>query len=218
MLFSAYVFALVLGGILLGASIVMGGETGDGDTPALGEAEAAADGAGELVALGQQGLATTHGDAHGALDGVLTSFLSLRFWTFFLAFTGLAGVVFELGALVTPAWLGATIAAGVGLVSGQSAVAIFHALGTSESSTVAEASDFVGRSARAQFAFARGEIGKIRLDVKGTTVDLLATTDELTPFQAGDEVLIVAMQDANAVVARSGIERRTPELPPASPP
>lgn len=211
----AYVFAFVLGGILLGASIVMGGESGDGDAPALGEAEATADG-GELVPLGQQGLATTHGDAHGSLDGVLSSFLSLRFWTFFLAFAGLSGLVFELGAMVTPAWAAAVLAGGVGIISGQGAVTIFRALGTSESSTVAEASDFVGRTAKAQFAFGKGEVGKIRLDVKGTTVDLLASTDEATPFQTGDEVLVVAMNDATAIVARSGLERSRTALPPAA--
>ena len=50
--------------------------------------------------------------------------------------------------------------------------------------------------------FGPGELGKLRLTLKGTTVDVLATSDEEQRFAAGDSALVIQMNETTAVVAR----------------
>ncbi len=56
------------------------------------------------------------------------------------------------------------------------------ALSHSETSTAASAADYIGRSGRAMVGFGAGDLGKVRLTLKGTTVDVLATTEEERGF------------------------------------
>jgi len=209
---TAYLFTLGLGGVLLIASIVLGGDgeadgeievgaDADADLAIEGDLDADAD-AGH-VDMGQQGLATTHGDAHGAVGGFVAGFLSLRFWTFALAFFGLTGTVLSGLSLAGPT-VTAMTASAMGLVIGRGAVAVFHALRASESSMAATTTDYVGKSARVTLGFGPGEVGKVRVQMKGTTVDLLAHTDEPTPFATGDEALIIQISDNKALVSHMG--------------
>ena len=81
----AYLFTLGLGGVLLLASIVLGGDGEadahagidghvglDGDLALDGDVDAHAD-----VDMGQQGLETHHADAHGAMDGFIAGFQTI---------------------------------------------------------------------------------------------------------------------------------------------
>lgn len=208
----AYWFTLGLGGVLLLASIVLGGDgetdgelAVDGDVDADLAIEGDVDGVdhGGEIDMGQQGLASAHGDAHGSLGGFIAGFLSLRFWTFALAFFGLTGTV--LGGLALAGPTATLITASVmGLVVGRGAVAVFNALRTSESSMAATHTDYVGKSARVTLGFGPGELGKVRVQMKGTSVDLLAYSDEPTPFSTGDEALIVQIADNKALVSHAG--------------
>lgn len=193
MLIYIYLFAFGLGGVLLLGSIFLG----DKDADAPGEADASGD-------AGAQAQHFDHGvvDSHGTVAGLMTAFLSLRFWMFFLAFFGLTGLVLDgLDLVDSP---GAALAAALfmGLVTGQSTVAVFRRLSHSETSTAASSADYVGRSGRVLVGFDAGGLGKLRLVLKGTTVDVLATTDDARPFRPGEEALVIAMNDTTAVVSR----------------
>lgn len=187
-----YLFAFGLGGVLLLGSIFLG----DKDTDAAGDADAGAD---------SQAQHFDHGvsDGHGTLAGLFTAFLSLRFWMFFLAFFGLTGLVLDGLDLVDSPAVALVAAIGMGLVTGQVTVAVFRRLAHSETSTAASAADYVGRTGRVLVAFGSGGLGKVRLVLKGTTVDVLATTEDERPFALDDEALVIAMNDTTAVVARS---------------
>lgn len=217
---TAYLFALGLGGVLLIASIVLGGDAeSDGDLALDGDVDADADLALEgdvdadghdLADLGQQGLHTSHGDAHGSLSGFIAGFLSLRFWTFALAFFGLTGSVVGGLSLAGPITT-VVLASVMGLVVGRSAVALFSALRAGESSMAASEGDYIGRSAKVILGFGPEELGKVRLQMKGTTVDLLAQSDDLTPFGTGDEVMIIQISESKALVTHAGRSVRATE-------
>jgi membrane protein implicated in regulation of membrane protease activity len=189
-----YLFSFALGGILLLASIFLGdkdGGAGDSDT---GDADADAG--------PSQGI--DHGvlDSHGSVAGLFTAFLSLRFWMFFLAFFGLTGLTLDGLDLIESSPVALVISLAMGLVTGQVTVAVFRSLSASETSTAASAHDYVGKSGRVLVSFGPGSLGKLRLTLKGTTVDVLATSDDERPFASGDEAMVIQMNDTTAMVAR----------------
>lgn len=202
MLFYVYLFALVLGGVLLAASIFSGG---DGDADVDADADADVDAEAEADAEG--------GTPQGSLAGVFTTVLSLRFWTFFAAFFGLTGLVLD-GADLVPGTAAPLVTAVLtGLVAGFVTVRVFRSLHRSESGAVVSAADYVGKTGRVLLGFSADELGKVRLEIGGTTVDLLAKTDEVVRFEPGDEALIVSLQDHTAFVAR--LERAGREMTPS---
>lgn len=164
MMTNLYLFALVLGGITLVATVALG----KGDAPTRRRSPLA----------------------------------SPRFWTFGLTFFGLTGLVLEALRVVDEAHLVAGLAAAVGVCTGVLAHAILGGLGRSETSTAADERDFVGKTGRVLVPFGADGLGKVRLTIKGTTVDVLARTDEAEPFVAGETALIIHMQDTVAAVLR----------------
>lgn len=186
-----YLFTFALGGLLLLASIFLGDKDGGH------EVSHEADGPSNPSSLAHDG----DGD-HGAVAGLFTAFLSLRFWMFFLAFFGLTGLVLDGLDIVQNSTVGLALALGMGLLTGQLTVFVFRRLAHSETSTAAGAHDYIGKSGRVLVAIAAGSLGKLRLTLKGTTVDVLATTDEERPFATGEEALVIQMNDTTAVVAR----------------
>lgn len=185
MAIKAYVFGLVLGGILLVASMI----GGDGATDPAGELEG---GAGD-------------GLGHGDLAGIATTLLSLRFWTFASAFFGLSGLVLDGLGIVESDWLAMVLSIATGLGIGYVASAIWRIAVRDEVGLAASSSDYIGKLGRVLLPIQRGQVGKLRLELRGTSVDVLARTDDEEPIRAGDEVKILAMDGSTALVTR---ERR----------
>jgi membrane protein implicated in regulation of membrane protease activity len=172
---SIYVGGLLFGGILLGASI-FGGHADHGD---LG---------------GHDG---PHGPAHGL------PFFSLRFWAFSIAFFGLTGTVLSLtGSLgvLTPVLAGA-VGVSCGLVSAR----VIRQLGRDSVGLLGDASAHVGREGRLLLPVGqpKGQRGKIRLQIGGTSTDLLAETDVEGGLAAGETAMVVAIRGNVAIVERS---------------
>lgn len=186
-----YLFSFALGGILLLASIFLGDKDGGGH-----------DGDADADAGPSQGI--DHGvvDSHGSVAGLFTAFLSLRFWMFFLAFFGLTGLALDGLDLLASSPLAFVLSLAMGLLTGQVTVAVFRSLSASETSTAAGPHDYIGKSGRVLVSFGPGSLGKLRLTLKGTTVDVLATSDDERPFTSGDEAMVIQMNDTTAMVAR----------------
>jgi membrane protein implicated in regulation of membrane protease activity len=198
MLVYVYLFAFALGGLLLLASIFLGDKDGGHDTGHDTDADAGpASGPSNPGSLAHDGA----GD-HGGVAGVFTAFLSLRFWMFFLAFFGLTGLVLDGLDIVPNSDLALVLAVAMGILTGEVTVHVFRRLAHSETSTAAGTHDYVGKSGRVLIGFGPGAVGKLRLTLKGTTVDVLASTDEERPFVPGDDALVIQMNDTTAVVAR----------------
>ncbi len=205
MLIYLYLFGLIVGGVLLGSSLLLGGHDADVD------AELDADFDADLDADGEAHL----GDhlAHGApvagagADLVLWRFRSLRFWTFFLAFFGLSGTLLEgLGLVESPLF---TLAAALGMggLAGFGSTEVVRRLSADTSGAAPESQDYVGKSARVVVPVKPGGVGKVRIQLKGTTVDVLAETLE-GEFAAREEALIVEMDGTKARIARVDAPRR----------
>lgn len=184
-----YLFALVLGGVLLGASMLLGGH---GDGHAI------------------ETHATTHADGPDASAGVesfLVAFLSMRFWTFFLAFFGLTGVVLDGFGLVTSVWLAAVLSTSMGLFAGGAAAFIMRKVKGDESNSAATAKDYVGKTGRVLVGFGPGQSGKVRMEIRGSTIDVLAVPIEGESFEPKDEVIVIEMDATRAKVAKLTPER-----------
>lgn len=197
MLVYVYLFAFALGGLLLLASIFLGDK--DGGHDADHDADA---GSGSTGPSNPSSLAHDADADHGALAGVFSAFLSVRFWMFFLAFFGLTGLVLDGLDIVPNSDLALVLAIAMGILTGEVTVHVFRRLAHSETSTAAGTHDYVGKSGRVLVGFGPGALGKLRLTLKGTTVDVLASTDEERPFVPGDDALVIQMNDTTAVVAR----------------
>ncbi len=201
MLVYVYLFSFALGGLLLLASILIGDkDVGHADVghADVGHADVGHD------ADQSSGQGVDHGvlDSHGSLVGVFTAFLSLRFWMFFLAFFGLTGLALDGLDLVPNSGLALALSLAMGVITGQVTVAVFRHLASSETSTAAGAHDYVGKSGRVLVGFGPGELGKLRLTLKGTTVDVLVTSDEEQRFAIGEAALVIQMNETTAVVTR----------------
>lgn len=208
---AVYLFCLVAGGLLVGASALLGGKDADlgshaGDAH-LGDADLGDADVGDAdVGDAHVGDADIGGDAHAPGEAVHTAgwlpFLSMQFWTFALAFFGLTGTALTLLGLAS--FVPTLIAAlAVGLGSGTAVSYVLRRLRADTVSSSVGEKDFVGRSAVVRLPIAVDSPGKIRLTVKEQVIDLVATTDETEPIAAGEEVLIIQLNETRAHVVRA---------------
>jgi membrane protein implicated in regulation of membrane protease activity len=138
------------------------------------------------------------GDHHPHQGPGLLSIRSLSYGTFAFGFVG--GTLHVLG-LARPA-----VALALGLACGAAAALIvgltFRRLSDESVSGQASFHEAAGSRGRLLVACGRGGAGKVRVSLKGQTVDMLATTDEES-IAAGTDVVITEMRDAVAHVARA---------------
>jgi hypothetical protein len=125
---------------------------------------------------------------------------SLRFWTFFMAFFGATGTALTLIERDMNAWVRAAIAAAMGYVCGAAAVSVFRYMRRSQTTSNLAVDDYIGETAVVRVSVARGKTGKVRLDLKGRTLDLLAETEEEAPFAISERAMIYAVTERGHVV------------------
>jgi membrane protein implicated in regulation of membrane protease activity len=139
-------------------------------------------------------------DAHGPSQWL--PLLSIRFWTFFVAFFGLTGsALTALGGLA--AALVPALAAGAGLGAGVVASRFLGGLAGRPLGLVASSAAHVGREGVLLLPVSRGQRGKIRLTIGGASTDLVAETEGGETLAAGTEAMVVEMRGAVAVVEPS---------------
>jgi hypothetical protein len=124
----------------------------------------------------------------------------MRFWTFFAAFFGLTGIVLDGLDLAVPG-VALGIAIGVGFLTGWTAVTLIKRLSANDTGVAAGVDDYVGKSGELLIAAGPTQLGKIRIELKGTTVDVLANCEEQT-LARGEQALIVEMRGSKAVVVK----------------
>jgi hypothetical protein len=202
-LLAVYVGALIVGGGLLAASALLGGHGHDGgvehevaheaDHEADHEAEGEHDGDGDHVSAG---------------DALWLPVLSVRFWTFFLAFFGLTGALLEglrrVGLVGAPSPVVAVLAAVIGAGAGYAVSRLVHALKRERvSSEVVPESDYAGKAGEVLLDVAPGDPGLVRLDVKGVSIDLpaVAADGETPRMRRGCQVIVLAYAGGKVQVA-----------------
>jgi membrane protein implicated in regulation of membrane protease activity len=181
---SIYIGGLLFGGVLLGASVF----GGHGDHGGHGDAHAGGNG-------------HDHDHAHGShpQQNPLLPLLSLRFWAFASAFFGLAGLALTfaggLGAVLTP-----LLAGGVGVGCGYGSSRLLSSLARKPVGLLGGADAHVGREAKVLLPIAPGQRGKIRLQIGGTSTDMVAETEAAGQLRPGETALVVGMRGTVALV------------------
>jgi hypothetical protein len=161
------------------------------------------------VLLGQMLLGTHHGiDAGHSVDhghegdlgagGIVGVLRTLRFWLFFALAAGMSGGAIHLFALASPVST-LLLALGLGVSSGLFASLVFRAAarGVSASSTA----DAAGRVGRVLVGLERGRPGQVRVVIGGSSVDMMATTDD-EELARGQDVLVEEVREGVAHVSR----------------
>lgn len=180
---SVYLFAAIVGVILLGAALFGSGHQGAHDIGSDGADGAVSD--------------STGGDGHETQSPLSAAgaLLSLRFWTYVLTFGGLAGLTLRYLAHQTEP-IPAIAALASGVLAGVLARVLIGRLTHRPAAAPLKTESLVGNSASVLVPFDQGTTGKIRVQLHGSTVDLLATTDDPT-LQSRDEVIIVEIREGS---------------------
>ena len=125
---------------------------------------------------------------------------------FFAAFFGLTGTVFTLlGLASVPKTLGVAIA--MGWLAGASVTFVVRRLRRTTVTSALETKDWNGAQGQVLLPVERSGIGKVRLELKGRTIDAIAVTDDELRLGVGEEVLVYGVRDDGVVevtLARCG--------------
>jgi membrane protein implicated in regulation of membrane protease activity len=204
-----YLFCLALGGVMLGASMVMGGDAdADADVDVDGGLDFDAD-----VDV-DAGLDVDHGlDAEYAADGADTGtsgaavegfnwllFLKVRFWLFALTFFGLTGTLLTLLAVFDREALTLSLAIPMGILAGYVATWVYDHLRRSETGTVHSERSILGSRGRVVLPVAPGRRGTVHLRIQGQGVDMTAITRGEVELATGTEVIVSEVEDAVVVI------------------
>jgi len=159
----------------------------------------------QLLFAGHDAGAHDVGGAHGhdaAHDaGAWSIFLSARFWTFALLAFGMVGALVA-GFGLAGRLLTLFLAIGSGLCAGLVAGFTFRALRHTQASTTASLEETVGQVGRVLLPCAKGKVGKVRLELKGQSVDVLATTGD-EEIAIGRRVVVEDVRGGIAHVTRA---------------
>lgn len=149
-----------------------------------------------------------HASAGAEFNGPWLPFLSLRFWTFFAAFFGVTGLIFD-GLWHVPSLFTLAAALGVGAVSGTGVSWLMRFVRANQVDSSLSSGEIEGASARVLLPVSRESEGKVRVWLKGYVKDLRATTDDDLPLNLGAQVLVVRVVNS---VAKVTALPRTAEL------
>lgn len=208
----AYLFALIVGLGILSIQSVLGSKDADadhdhdldadGDADFEADADADVDADADADADHEMG-ANAHTDHETGWDaGFVALFLSVRFWVFASLGFGMSGslLTFFTGVGVVPTAITAIV---MGLVCGLGAATAFRALKRSSGHVAEHTSESaVGMIARVIVPLPEKGIGKVRIELGGRTVDLMAQTTGLR-IERGDHVVIEEVDGEMARVGRA---------------
>lgn len=204
-----YIAAAIIGGglVLVSALGSVFGHGADGDASFDHDVEVEVDGDIDLDHDMDHDLGEHAADAAGKVTDSFNGFaewipfLSLRFWVAFTAAFGILGLVMTL--LKSGTEPGILIMA---LITGFLTGTVVHTLITwikrhLKDSSVEE-KDLVGVHGKVLVPARGADPGKIRIEVKGDIIDLLAVSDDGRDIDAGSEIFVVAVEGNHARIAR----------------
>lgn len=191
-----YIVTAIAGGALVLASAVFGGQDVDTDHDFTHDVDMHAD------ADADSGVDHDQDVDHG---GPWLPFFSMRFWTFSLATFGLTGTLLTLMTdTFAPTVL--TWAIALGLVMGLSVSILMRTLKFASADSSVSQSDLLGIEAQVTVPIRGALMGRVRCNVKGESLDLLATAESEASIEEGSKVVIVEMTDGRArVVPREDV-------------
>ncbi|MGE0870152.1 MAG: hypothetical protein AB7P03_16425 [Kofleriaceae bacterium] len=157
-----------------------------------------------LASLVLGGKDTDHGGDHDAGDVALgwAPFTSLRFWVFFLAIGGGAGLA--LTRLGSTSVISAIGAGGIGWLAGALAVGVVRKLNKNSVSSSVSSHDLVGASGILLLPVGPNRPGKVRIEIKGRSEDFVANVVDPIELPTGASVLVVAEGERGSLLVARG--------------
>ncbi|NOY24847.1 MAG: hypothetical protein GXP62_03150 [Oligoflexia bacterium] len=217
-----YLGSLCLGGVLILASLILGGSDHDIDH----DVDHDLDLGGDLdtdVDIDVDADVDVDVDADAGLDGGLDHdldhdlgqtqdlqhqpsetgstwlpFLSLRFWTFALATFGGSGTLLDLLGFSDMATVPSALVTGLGV--GLAVSWAFHRLKNDNVTGDIGLRQVSGREGHLLLSVGPDKLGKVRVRIDGQDVDLLARTQDATSLPIREKVLVVRVEDGIAHV------------------
>jgi len=184
-----YLITLLTGGLLVATSALLG--DADVDTDLDVDADLDVDGDVDADIDADADADIDSGGLGGLGDAVQAwlPFASMRFWTFGAAFFGLTGVLLETASPLSGLSAG-LVSGAVGYLCGTGATRIIRALRKQRVDSSVGELDFLGAQGRVLLTVKQGQPGKIRLELKGRTIDLMAETPDGEPLTPGQPVIV----------------------------
>ena len=205
---SVYWFCFIIGGAFVVLSIIGGGDilgdadadfdiSADADFDIDADADVDADAAvgSDLQVDTDVHLLRANAPRRKGLPGWLSILLSFKFWTFGGCFFGLTGLLITWLEPSKPAAAVLMVAIATGVVCGAALVSILRGLKDRQVDSLMRNEDFAGLPGIVELPFDAKSKGKVILEVGGSTLHLLAQTDEERNFHPGDPVLVVGRSE-----------------------
>jgi len=205
---SVYWFCLAIGGAFVALSLVGGGELLDGleadadfdvdadadfdvDADADFDADVDVDAGTDFQVDTDVALLKVKPQRRKRLPMLLSLLISFKFWTFGGFFFGLTGLVMTRLEPGLSSAVVFAIALIMGVVCGGALAAALRYLKHRQVDSLVRNEDFSGLIGTVELPFDTHSKGKVFLEVGGSTLHLIARTDEEISFQPGDRVLVV---------------------------
>jgi membrane protein implicated in regulation of membrane protease activity len=118
---------------------------------------------------------------------------SFKFWTFGSCFFGLAGLLLSATRLA-PFWTMA-IALGMGMGMGGLAASVLRGLRRRRVNSLVQTQDWVGAKGTVELPFDAQSRGKVRLQLRGSLVDVTAFTNDPNPLNIGDTIVVIGSEN-----------------------
>lgn len=194
-----YVGSLALGGVLIAAGILLGGDS-DADVDADIDVDVDVDADVDLDLDADAELDASSAFIKDADAGTWLPFLSIRFWTFGFASFGLTGSLLTL--LGFGDGVAAPVSAGLGVIIGWAAAWAFRKLKGANVSADTGLSNIGGTEGEVLLPVGPGKRGKVRALIDGRWVDLLADTGDGRLLQRREKILVVSVSEGVAQVTQ----------------
>jgi len=212
-----YVFCLVFGGLFV-AMTVFAGLGSDGDLEADGDGEFGLDKEFEIDNEFEFDKEfELDKDFDGAVDKDFETqsgprfrpLRSFKFYTYSMAFFGLTGTLLTALGLAS-AVVSASLAILMGLGAGLAVSYVLYVGGLSEGGRATNDDDFVGLTARVLLPVKKGQRGKVRVNIGGRAMDVMAVTDdEGVVLDLNESCFVLGIEDGVArVVDMRALEER----------
>jgi hypothetical protein len=225
----AYVFCLIVGGAFVLLSVMSGLGDADVDFDADMDADFDADFDADVDAdmdmdmdadadmdMDADADAETgtggSGDVEMFLKRKFNPFVSFKFWTFFLAYFGLTGVVFEFFGLMESTWGIFGLSLGLGLFAGLFSSYLMHAVNANAVSEGVQERDYRGSPAKVTLPLSKSERGKVRMMVKGKMIEMPAepADEDEVVFDLNEECFVLDVEDGVAkVIHASALQKKS---------
>jgi hypothetical protein len=196
-LFLTYLFCMVLGGVFVALSVFGGFFDSDADLDVDSDfdLDVDADVDVDMDAGLDHGY---HQDIEVSVARRFNPFTSFKFYTFTLAFFGLTGVVFTMLGLWANTAGVFILSLMMGLFAGLGIAYTLFKINDNSASSGITARDYIGTAAKVMLPVRAGKTGKVRMHIKGQTIEMPARP-------ADDEVVLDFNQDCFVLGIEDGV-------------